>query len=207
MQFRAVVIPSGNATAVELPDVVMQSLGPEARPPVTISINGHSWRSRVAVMNGQRLVGISAANRAAAGIEAGQTIDLDVSLDTAPRDVEEPDDLRAALDASHRRPGRFRQVAIRPEGQACPRHRGCEDVGRARPADRQTGGNAWRLRVTASARTAARYRLSSALHRSAGRGCTGPNAASPPSRAVTRSFPRRAAGAPSGPSRGRPCGR
>lgn len=83
MQFRAVVIPSGNATAVELPDVVMQSLGPEARPPVTISINGHSWRSRVAVMNRQRLVGISAANRAAAGIEAGQTIDLDVSLDTA----------------------------------------------------------------------------------------------------------------------------
>jgi uncharacterized protein YdeI (YjbR/CyaY-like superfamily) len=100
MQFRAVVIPSGNATAVELPDEVMQSLGPEARPPVTISINGHSWRSRVAVMNGQRLVGISAANRAAAGSEAGQTIDLDITLDTAPRDVEEPNDLKFALDAS-----------------------------------------------------------------------------------------------------------
>lgn len=98
MQFRAIVIPSGNATAVEIPDAVMRSLGPEARPPVAITINGYSWRSRVAIKNGQRLVGISAAQRTAAGIEAGQTIDLDITLDSAPRDVEEPDDLKAALD-------------------------------------------------------------------------------------------------------------
>jgi len=100
MQFRAVVIPSGNATAVEIPDDVMRSLGPEARPPVSISINGYTWRSRVAIMNGQRLVGISAAHRAAAGIEAGQTVDLDIALDIAPREVEEPDDFKLALDAS-----------------------------------------------------------------------------------------------------------
>ena len=98
MQFRAVVIPSGNATAVEIPDDVMQSLGPEARPPVAIIVNGHSWRSRVALMNGHHLVGISAAHRAAAGIAEGQMIDIDISLDTAPRGVEEPDDLRTALD-------------------------------------------------------------------------------------------------------------
>ncbi|WP_055048200.1 YdeI/OmpD-associated family protein [Devosia sp. A16] len=98
MQFRATVIPSGNATAVEIPDAVMRELGPEARPAVTIIINGHTWRSRVAIMNGQRLVGISAANRTAAGIEQGQTIDLDITLDTAPREVEEPDDLKAALE-------------------------------------------------------------------------------------------------------------
>lgn len=100
MQFRAVVIPSGNATAVEIPDAVMQSLGPEARPPVVITISGYSWRSRVAIKNGQRLVGISAAHREAAGIAEGQAIDLDISLDTAPREVEEPDDLKSALDAN-----------------------------------------------------------------------------------------------------------
>jgi len=98
MQFRAVVIPSGNATAVEIPGDVMQSLGPEARPPISITINGHSWRSRVAIKNGQHLVGISAAHRAAAGIAEGQAIELDITLDSAPRDVEEPDDLKAALD-------------------------------------------------------------------------------------------------------------
>lgn len=100
MQFRAIVIPSGNATAVEVPDAVMQALGPEARPPVAITINGHTWRSRVAIKSGQRLVGISAANRQAAGIAEGQAIDIDLTLDTAPREVEEPDDLKSALDAS-----------------------------------------------------------------------------------------------------------
>lgn len=98
MQFRATVIPSGNASAVEIPDDVMQSLGPEARPPISITINGYSWRSRVAIKNGHRLVGISAAHRAAAGIAEGQAIELDITLDTAPRDVEEPDDLKSALD-------------------------------------------------------------------------------------------------------------
>jgi antitoxin component of MazEF toxin-antitoxin module len=100
MKFHAAVIPSGNATAVEIPDAVMASLGPEARPPVAISINGHSWRSRIALRDGKRLVGISAANREAAGIAEGEIIELDVSLDTAPREVEEPDDLKSALDAS-----------------------------------------------------------------------------------------------------------
>lgn len=100
MQFRAVVIPSGNATAVEIPDAVMASLGPEARPPVAITINGQSWRSRVAIKDGKRLVGISAAHREAAGIAEGQAIDLDITLDTAPREVEEPDDLKSALDAN-----------------------------------------------------------------------------------------------------------
>lgn len=100
MQFRAVVIPSGNATAVEVPDAVMQSLGPEARPPVAITINGYSWRSRVALKDGKRLVGISAAHREAACIAEGETIDLDITLDTAPREVEEPVDLKSALDAN-----------------------------------------------------------------------------------------------------------
>lgn len=100
MQFRAVVIPSGNATAVEVPENVMQSLGPEARPPVAITVNGHIWRSRVAIMNGQCLVGISAAHRAAAGIAEGETIDIDITLDTAPREVEVPDDLKSALDGN-----------------------------------------------------------------------------------------------------------
>jgi len=99
MKFRAQVIPSGNATGVEVPDNVMQALGPAGRPPVTITINGHSWRSRVAAMRGQRLIGISAAHRAAAGISEGDIIEIDVEIDEAPRDVAEPADLAAALDA------------------------------------------------------------------------------------------------------------
>ena len=100
MKFKAKIIPSGNATAVEVPDKVMLALGPEARPPVAITINGHTWRSRVAAMRGLKLIGISAANRAAAGVNEGDTVEVELVLDTAPRAVEEPADLAAALKAS-----------------------------------------------------------------------------------------------------------
>jgi hypothetical protein len=100
MKFRATVIPSGNATAVEVPAEVMASLGGDGRPLVAITINGHSWRSRVAAMRGQKLIGISAAQREAAGIAEGHTVEVDVILDVAPRVVDEPADLATALDAS-----------------------------------------------------------------------------------------------------------
>lgn len=100
MKFAATVIPSGNASAVEVPAEVMAALGPQARPPIAVTINGHTWRSRLALMRGQRLVGISGANRAAAGIAEGDIVEVDIELDEAPREVAEPSDLAAALDAA-----------------------------------------------------------------------------------------------------------
>ena len=97
MKFRAKVIPSGNATAVEIPTAVMKSLGSGPRPLIAVTINGHTWRSRVALMRGQRLVGISAANRAASGIAEGDVVGVDLKLDTEPRVVPEPPDLTKAL--------------------------------------------------------------------------------------------------------------
>jgi uncharacterized protein YdeI (YjbR/CyaY-like superfamily) len=48
-------------------------------------------------MGGQFMLGVSMANREAAGVAAGQTLDVDVELDTAPRTVDVPDDLAAEL--------------------------------------------------------------------------------------------------------------
>lgn len=97
MKFRAKVIPSGNAAGVEVPAEVMQSLGPESRPPVAITINGHTWRSRVASMRGHHLIGISAANRAAAGIAERDFVDVELQLDSEPREVPLPAELADAL--------------------------------------------------------------------------------------------------------------
>jgi hypothetical protein len=101
VKFQAKVIPSGNATGVEIPEEIVCALGPQARPPVTITItiNGHSWRSRIAAMRGMRLIGISAAHRTSAGIAEGDVIEVNVALDEAPRVVDEPADLAEALDA------------------------------------------------------------------------------------------------------------
>lgn len=100
MKFRATVIPSGNATAVEVPAKVMDALAAGARPAVSITINSHQWRSRIAAMRGLSLIGISAANRKAAGIAEGDTVDVLLELDTEPRVVAEPADLATALGKS-----------------------------------------------------------------------------------------------------------
>ena len=92
MKFRGTVVPSGNATGVEVPTEVVKALGPQARPPIAITINGHTWRSRVALMRGQCLVGISAANRTAAGIAEGDIVEVNLQLDYEPRKVLEPSD-------------------------------------------------------------------------------------------------------------------
>ncbi|HJZ77993.1 MAG TPA: YdeI/OmpD-associated family protein [Vicinamibacterales bacterium] len=97
MKFKAKVIPSGNATGVEIPKKVVEALRSGRRPPITATINGHTWRSRVAVMRGQCLIGISAANRTASGITEGDVVVVDLELDTAPRVVAQPPDLAKAL--------------------------------------------------------------------------------------------------------------
>jgi hypothetical protein len=73
-------------------------LGAGRRPPVTVTLNGHTYRSTVAVRGGRYLLPLGAEHRSAAGVAAGDEVDVEVALDTAPREVEVPDDLRAALD-------------------------------------------------------------------------------------------------------------
>ena len=99
-KFKTKVIPSGNATAVEVPKAGIESFGAGARPPVAITINGHSWRSRIAVKDSKSLVGISAANRLASGISEGDVVEVLIELDEEPRTVSEPTDLSEALKKS-----------------------------------------------------------------------------------------------------------
>lgn len=73
-------------------------MGKGRKPPVVVTINGHTWRSTIAVMGGGYLLGVSAENRQKAGIKAGDELDVELELDTAPREVEVPADLREALD-------------------------------------------------------------------------------------------------------------
>jgi len=101
MSFRTTLLTNGKtATGIEVPPEVVEALGAGKRPAVTVTINGgHSYRSTVAVMGGKYLLPVSAENRTAAGLTAGDEIDVELVLDEAPREVEVPDDLTAALDA------------------------------------------------------------------------------------------------------------
>ena len=99
MKFRATVELNGKtATGIEVPVEVVQALGTGKRPPVTVTIGGHSYRTTVARMGGRFLIPLSAENRTAAGVAAGEHVDVDIEADAGPREVEVPDDLAAALE-------------------------------------------------------------------------------------------------------------
>jgi hypothetical protein len=98
MKFRTVVELHGKtATGIPVPEDVVAALGPGKRPAVVISIGGHSYRTTVAPMGGRFFVSLSAEHRKAAGVAAGDEVDVGIEPDTAPREVTVPDDLAEAL--------------------------------------------------------------------------------------------------------------
>lgn len=98
MKFRSIVEPPEPMRGLEVPPEVVAALGEGSRPPVTITINEHSWKSRVALLRGRHLIGLSHANRRAADVEIGEEIEVELELDTEPRVVVEPADFAQALD-------------------------------------------------------------------------------------------------------------
>ncbi len=99
MKFSTTIQGSGNKAGIEVPEDIVKALGAGKRPPVVVTINGISYRSSIAVMGGDYMVGVNADNRAAAGVAGGDEVDIDIELDIAPREVTVPADLAAALDA------------------------------------------------------------------------------------------------------------
>ncbi len=84
---------------LEVPPEVVEALGGGKRPRVTITVNGHSWNSRVAIMRGRYLIGLSNANRQAAGVAVGDEVEVDLEFDDEVPVVAEPADFARALDA------------------------------------------------------------------------------------------------------------
>jgi hypothetical protein len=98
MRFRATVLLGGKtATGIEVPKDVVADLGPSKRPKVRATINGYTYRSSVASMGGRFMLGISAEVRERAGVAAGDEVDVDIELDTEPREVTVPADFKKAL--------------------------------------------------------------------------------------------------------------
>jgi Bacteriocin-protection, YdeI or OmpD-Associated/Domain of unknown function (DUF1905) len=100
VRFRTTIQTTGKTTmGFEVPASAVEALGAGKRPPVTVTINGYTYRSSVAVMGGTYMIGISSERRGPAGVTGGEEIDIELELDTAPREVDVPADLAAALDA------------------------------------------------------------------------------------------------------------
>jgi len=100
MRFHTTILQAGKtATGIRVPDEVVEALAAGRRPPVRVTISGYTYRSTIAVMGSEYMVGVNADNRVGAGVAGGDEVDVDIELDTAPREVSVPADLSTALDA------------------------------------------------------------------------------------------------------------
>jgi hypothetical protein len=86
-----------SGTFIPVPFDVREAFG-QARPPVEVTVNGHAFRSTIAVYGGKSLVPLNRANREAAGVAAGDVVGVSIEVDCRPRVVDLPEDLRAALE-------------------------------------------------------------------------------------------------------------
>jgi len=101
MRFRTTILQTGKTAAgIQVPDDVVEGLGAGKRPPVNVTIKGYTYRNTIAVMGGVYMVGVSAEHRSAAGVAGGDEVDVEIELDTAPREVSLPAEFFAALNAA-----------------------------------------------------------------------------------------------------------
>jgi hypothetical protein len=112
IRLTAMLVPRGPAAAVVLDDEHVAVVGEGAkRFPVVAAVNGHTWRTSVMRMGGEFLVGLNHAVRQEAGVETGDTVDIELELDTAPREVDVPAALADALASDPDARGAFDRLA------------------------------------------------------------------------------------------------
>ena len=97
--FDTTIAGSGGKTGIVVPDAVIDQLGAGRRPAVHVELNGHAYRSTVAVMRGQYMIAVNSSVRAATGLAAGDPAHVRLTVATTPREVDVPQDLADALAA------------------------------------------------------------------------------------------------------------
>jgi hypothetical protein len=97
--FKTVLLTAGKtATGIKIPPEVIEKLNAGKKPAVKVTINGFTYRSTVAVMGGDYMVGVNAENREGAKVKGGDKIEVTIELDTEPREVKLPAEFKKALD-------------------------------------------------------------------------------------------------------------
>jgi len=85
------------ATGIQVPPEVVSAFGKGKKPRVKVTLNGYTYRSTVAAYGDVFMLPLAREHRDAAGVKAGDTLEVTLELDLEPRTVEVPPDLAAAL--------------------------------------------------------------------------------------------------------------
>jgi hypothetical protein len=108
----ALLVSRGPAAAVVLDAEQVAAIGEGAkRFPVVATINGYTWRTTVTRMGGEFLLGLNREVREGAGVSAGESVEVAIALDDAPREVAIPDALAEALGSDPEAGAKFATLA------------------------------------------------------------------------------------------------
>jgi Domain of unknown function (DUF1905)/Bacteriocin-protection, YdeI or OmpD-Associated len=94
------LIKERSAVRLCLPAEISAQLGTTRLLPAIVTINGHRVQTTLHRIGGGYMMVVNAELRRQLGVDAGDTVQVSVEPDTAPRTVELPPDLAAALDAA-----------------------------------------------------------------------------------------------------------
>ena len=83
-----------------------------ARPPLKVTVEGHTWRTTPGVYGGVAYIGLNKDVRSAAGVDAGDRVRVTMEFDTEPRTVAVPADLRSALEADPKAKAAFADLSF-----------------------------------------------------------------------------------------------
>jgi bacteriocin resistance YdeI/OmpD-like protein/uncharacterized protein DUF1905 len=106
------VLGSGSMPVIEVPARLVEAFGAGKRPPVQATVDGYTFRTTIAVYGGRYYIGLRKDVRAAAGVEPGQRVKVNLELDTQPREVEIPSDLASALAADPKANAAFERLSF-----------------------------------------------------------------------------------------------
>ena len=99
IKFRTTILQSKKtATGIKISEEIVEQLGAGKKPPVKVTINGYTYRSSIAFMGGVFMLGVSAVVRENAGVKGGDEVEVEIELDTQPREVTLPPEFKKALD-------------------------------------------------------------------------------------------------------------
>ncbi len=99
--YETTILGFGNHAAIEIPAKNLAELGGNKRAPLKITLNGYTYQSTAAVMDGKVLVVFPTKDRQASGVAAGDRITVMLELDAGYRTVDVPAELQAALKANN----------------------------------------------------------------------------------------------------------
>ena len=138
--------PRGPAAAVLLTDEQVAEVGGGKKAfPVRVTVNGHTLRLRLARMGGENMIGFSKAVRQQVGVEPGEEVDVEIALDDAPREVEVPPELAAALDGDRDARRAFDALSYTQRKEYA---RAVADAKRPETRERRIADTLQRLKVT-----------------------------------------------------------